>query len=70
MRMSRVCEGWNYWKDPSHANRDALRDFLKPEAVRDQYVHGAPNPTLVSLDGSNLDSFFLAVPRARPGSIR
>lgn len=59
-----LSEGWNpiqrYWKDPSQANRDALRDFLTPEAVRDQYVHGVPDPSLISLDGSNLDSFFMA----------
>jgi pimeloyl-ACP methyl ester carboxylesterase len=61
-----LSEGWSpiqrYWKDPSDNNRNALRDFLKPEAVRDQYVHGAPDPSLVSLDGSNLDSFYMARP--------
>jgi pimeloyl-ACP methyl ester carboxylesterase len=61
-----LSEGWNpiqkYWKDPSEANRDALRDFLKPDAVRWQYTHGAPDPTLVSSDGPNLDSYFLNRP--------
>lgn len=56
--------GWNlvrrYWQEPSQANREALRSFLTPEAVRDQYVHGVPDPSLVSRDGSNLDSFFMA----------
>jgi pimeloyl-ACP methyl ester carboxylesterase len=63
-----LSEGWNpiqrYWKDPSPANRDALRDFLKPQSVRWQYTHGAPDPSLVSSDGSNLDSFYLS----RPGN--
>jgi pimeloyl-ACP methyl ester carboxylesterase len=61
-----LSEGWNpierYWKDASEQNRQALRGFLAPDAVRDQYVHGVPDPSLVSLDGSNLDSFFLARP--------
>ena len=39
-----LSEGWNpiqkYWKDPTEANRAALRDFLKPEATRWQYLHG------------------------------
>lgn len=63
-----LSDGWNpiqrYWKDPSPANRDALRDFLKPQSVRWQYTHGAPNPSLVSSDGSNLDSYYLS----RPGN--
>src|SRR5262245_27180577 len=39
-----LSEGWNpiqtYWKDPSPANRAALRAFLKPEATQWQYTHG------------------------------
>lgn len=58
-----LSEGWNpierYWKDASDQNRNALRDFLTPDAVRDQYVHGVTDPSLVSRDGSNLDSYFL-----------
>jgi len=61
-----LSEGWNpierYWKDASASNREALRDFLTPAAVRDQYVHGVPDASLVSLDGSNLDSYFLTRP--------
>src|ERR1700743_42009 len=30
-----------FWKEASDANRAALRDFLKPDAVRWQYTHGA-----------------------------
>lgn len=59
-----LSEGWNpirsYWQDPSPANRDALRAFLKPEATRWQYTHGVPDETLVSPDGQNLDNFYLA----------
>jgi pimeloyl-ACP methyl ester carboxylesterase len=61
-----LSEGWSpiqrYWRDPTQANREALRSFLTPEAVRDQYVHGVPDPSLVSRDGSNLDSFFIGRP--------
>src|SRR5581483_6023395 len=39
-----LSEGWNpiraYWQDPSPANRNALRGFLKPEATVWQYTHG------------------------------
>ena len=31
-----------YWKDPTPANRDALRGFLELEATQWQYTHGAP----------------------------
>jgi pimeloyl-ACP methyl ester carboxylesterase len=58
-----LSEGWNpiqkYWKDPSDANRQALRDFLKPDSVRWQYLHGVPDQALVSPDGSSLDSYYL-----------
>lgn len=49
-----------YWAEPSEANRNALRGFLTPEATVFQYLEGAPDPALVSPDGYNLDSFFLA----------
>lgn len=59
-----LSEGWNpiqsYWKNPSQANRDALRAFLKPEATRWQYTHGVPDEAAVSPDGQNLDNFYLA----------
>jgi pimeloyl-ACP methyl ester carboxylesterase len=58
-----LSEGWNpiqaYWKDPSPANREALRAFLKPETTIWQYTHGAPDPTLVSPDGWSLDNYYL-----------
>jgi pimeloyl-ACP methyl ester carboxylesterase len=53
-----------YWKDPSPANREALRAFLAPETTRWQYTHGAPDPTIVSPDGQNLDNYYLARPGA------
>jgi pimeloyl-ACP methyl ester carboxylesterase len=63
-----LSEGWNpiqkYWKDPSQANRDALRAFLKPETTFWQYTHGVPDTTAVSPDGYSLDNFYLARPGA------
>jgi pimeloyl-ACP methyl ester carboxylesterase len=53
-----------YWKDPSPANRTALRAFLAPETTRWQYTHGVPDQTMVSPDGQNLDNFYLARPDA------
>jgi len=63
-----LSDGWNpiqkYWRDPSPANRDALRAFLKPEATLWQYTHGVSNATAVSPDGYSLDNFYLARPGA------
>jgi len=47
-----LSEGWNpiqkYWKDPSQANRDALRAFLKPETTFWQYTQSVSDTTAVS----------------------
>jgi pimeloyl-ACP methyl ester carboxylesterase len=63
-----LSDGWNpirtYWKDPSTANRNALRAFLAPETTRWQYTHGVPDASVVSPDGLSLDNFYLARPGA------
>jgi pimeloyl-ACP methyl ester carboxylesterase len=63
-----LSDGWNpiraYWENPSQANRDALRGFLKPEATISQYTHGVSDTTTVSPDGYSLDNFYLARPGA------
>jgi len=63
-----LSDGWNpiraYWQDPSQANRDALRAFLKPETTVWQYTHGVSDATTVSPDGYSLDNFYLARPGA------
>jgi pimeloyl-ACP methyl ester carboxylesterase len=63
-----LSKGWSpferYWRDPTAANREALRELLAPASVRWQYTHGVPDPSLVSPDGSALDSYYLARPGA------
>jgi pimeloyl-ACP methyl ester carboxylesterase len=63
-----LSEGWNpiqkYWKEPTSQNRAALRDFLKPETTKWQYVHGVRDESQVAPESYTLDSFLLA----RPGN--
>ena len=61
-----LSEGWNpirtYWREPTRANRDALRSFLSPETTLFQYTQGVGDPSLVSPDGRSLDDYYLARP--------
>ena len=61
-----LSDGWSpiraYWKDPSQANREGLRAFLKPETTVWQYTHGVTEPMLVSPDGYTLDNFYSSKP--------
>ena len=63
-----LSDGWNpiraYWREPSPANREALRAFLTPEATLWQYTHGVPDASAVSPDGYSLDNFYLTRPGA------
>ncbi len=63
-----LSEGWNpiqnYWKEPTGANRAALRGFLKPEATKWQYVHGVADEARVAPESYTLDSALLG----RPGN--
>jgi pimeloyl-ACP methyl ester carboxylesterase len=60
--------GWGlmraYWKEPSQANRDAIRVLLDPQTTVWQYTHGVPDQTRVSPDGYGLDNYYLARPGA------
>jgi pimeloyl-ACP methyl ester carboxylesterase len=68
-----LSEGWNpiraYWENPSQANRDALRVFLKPETTVWQYTHGVSDATTVSPDGYSLDNFYLTRPGAHEAQL-
>jgi pimeloyl-ACP methyl ester carboxylesterase len=63
-----LSDGWNpiraYWKEPTQANRDAIRSLLEPETTVWQYTHGVADPSLVSPDGYTLDNHYLARPGA------
>jgi pimeloyl-ACP methyl ester carboxylesterase len=63
-----LSQGWNpiqkYWKEPTPENRTALRDFLRPEATKWQYVHGVQDESQVAPESYELDSALLA----RPGN--
>jgi pimeloyl-ACP methyl ester carboxylesterase len=54
-----------YWKEPSQANREAIRMLVQPETTIWQYTHGVPDPSRVSPDGYGLDNYYLA----RPGAV-
>ena len=63
-----LSKGWNpiqtYWKEPTQANRAALRAFLTPQTTQWQYVHGVADESLVAPEAYTLDSALLA----RPGN--
>jgi pimeloyl-ACP methyl ester carboxylesterase len=63
-----LSDGWSpvqaYWRDPSDANRQALRQMQLPETTIWQYTHGVADPTTVSPDGYTLDNHYLARPGA------
>jgi pimeloyl-ACP methyl ester carboxylesterase len=63
-----LSQAWNpiqrYWKEPTAENRAALRDFLKPETTKWQYLHGVQDETLVAPEAYQLDSALMA----RPGN--
>jgi pimeloyl-ACP methyl ester carboxylesterase len=64
-----LADGWipirKYWQDPSSANRDAVRQFVTPEAIKWQYTHGVQDLSLVAPDTYLLD----AALTARPGNV-
>jgi pimeloyl-ACP methyl ester carboxylesterase len=63
-----LSDGWNpiqnYWKEPTAANRAALRGFLMPETTKWQYLHGVAKEARVAPESYTLDSALLA----RPGN--
>jgi pimeloyl-ACP methyl ester carboxylesterase len=63
-----LSDGWDpvraYWKEPTQANRDAIRSLIQPETTVWQYTHGVADPSLVSPDGYTLDNYYLARPGA------
>jgi pimeloyl-ACP methyl ester carboxylesterase len=54
-----------YWKDPSAANRQTLREALGPPGLRAQYTDGVPHPEHIKPEGYTLDAAMIA----RPGNM-
>ncbi|CAG4894088.1 alpha/beta fold hydrolase [Paraburkholderia saeva] len=63
--LSDAWEPWQaYWREPAVERREACRDALSADVIRNfQYLHGA-EPGLVSPDGYTLDIAYLARPGA------
>jgi len=63
-----LSDGWNpiqkYWKEPSEENRNALRSFLKLDAIKWQYTHGVKDPDQVAPETYTLDAALVS----RPGN--
>ena len=63
-----LSEAWNpiqkYWTEPTEENRNALREFLTPEATQWQYTHGVADGSQIAPESYTLDSALLA----RPGN--
>jgi len=59
-----LSDGWNpiqkYWKEQTPQNRAALREFLRPETTKWQYVHGVQEGSQVAPESYTLDSALLA----------
>ena len=68
-----LSDGWNpiraYWKEPTQANRDALRALLTPETTYWQYTTGVKDVSLVSPDGYNLDNYYMIRPGAHEAQL-
>jgi pimeloyl-ACP methyl ester carboxylesterase len=64
-----LADGWipirKYWNDPSPANRQAVRQFVTPEAIKWQYTHGVRDLSRVAPDTYLLDAALIA----RPGNV-
>ncbi len=55
-----LSEGWadmrKAWKDPTPANREALRRFNTPEMIKWQYIEGVSDPSLIAPETHQLAS--------------
>jgi pimeloyl-ACP methyl ester carboxylesterase len=62
-----LSNGWapiqKYSREPTAANREAIRAMLTPETTKWQYLHGVSDETLVAPESYTLDLALLARPR-------
>jgi pimeloyl-ACP methyl ester carboxylesterase len=54
-----------YWREPTAANREAVRKELGPEGIKFQYVYGVPHPEEMAPEGYTLDAAMIL----RPGNM-
>jgi pimeloyl-ACP methyl ester carboxylesterase len=54
-----------YWREPTFANRETVREALSPEGLRWQYIVGVPNPDAIAPEGYTLDAAMIE----RPGNM-
>jgi len=54
-----------YWREPTPAHREAVREALSPDGLRWQYTVGVPNPGAIAPEGYTLDAAMIA----RPGNM-
>jgi pimeloyl-ACP methyl ester carboxylesterase len=54
-----------YWAEPTLENRQAVRELLSPEGLKDEYIVGVPHPEQVKPEGYTLDAAMIS----RPGNI-
>jgi pimeloyl-ACP methyl ester carboxylesterase len=54
-----------YWREPTPANRDAVRRELSPAGLRSQYTEGVPHPETIGPESYTLDAAMIA----RPGNM-
>ena len=60
-------QGWwaalgRYWADGSASHREASRSYLTAEALRDQYVYGVEDPSLIDPDNWVIDKALIDRP--------
>ncbi len=63
-----LSQGWNpiekYWREKTDANRNALRALLTPEGIKQQYLYGVSDQSLVAPETYTLDATMVS----RPGN--
>lgn len=61
-----LSNGWaplmTYWREPTRANREALRTLLTLETTRWQYVHGTPDENAIAPEVWQLDHALMSRP--------
>jgi pimeloyl-ACP methyl ester carboxylesterase len=53
-----------YWREPTSANREAIRKGLNLDGMRREYSTGIPHPEIIAPEGYTLDAALMA----RPGN--